>query len=226
MRNQKAGSHFLYNRLAGIFPDLACTRGVEPYLGSSFRNHKSPNFRRVFATDFVFTVVRDPVLTALRAFCEIDLRSQQSVLARYTNVSQHPKYKTVSCHDCPSCRYAAFLDSIAALEPLSHDFFHAYPQTVKTLVHGALDAVFKLEALDAGLAAIASRLGTQLNSTIVTKRDQHSHAVRGCCPRVEADVLALPQVVARMCQMYMADFVCFGYKLPAPCMPSAHPTGS
>lgn len=209
----------MYHAIADIFPDLDCERGVTPYLGSSLLKRSSPNFRTPFLTDFVFTVVRDPMATALSAFCEIDLR--KPLIRNDSLVQYRAKYKDIPCSRCPACRYISFLDGIAAKEPLSHEFFHAFPQTVKTHVAGAFSAIIKTEALDAGLAGIAVQLGTRVIQVTATKAAVHSHSSShkglSCCSRIEASVLASSQLMARICQLYIADYLCFAYELPAAC---------
>ena len=134
------------------------------------------------------------------------------------------RYEAVGC-SCVTCRYAAFLDGIEAREPLSHEFFHAYPQAVKTDVRvqprtARFDAVVKLEGLEPGLRAIAARLGLPFDSGAGAARStsstKHTTTTEPCCPS-EADVRADPQLVRRLCRMYHADFACFGYDLPPEC---------
>jgi len=61
------------------------------------------------ASDLIFTVVRDPVATALAAFCEIDLRGPSYRSRMYRNRMQYQaRYEAVSCERCPTCRYQAF----------------------------------------------------------------------------------------------------------------------
>ena len=223
MRNQKAGSEFLVHGLQQYFPDLSCRpNGVAPYLESD--DPKLASFKQlnlINASDLIFTVVRDPVATALAAFCEIDLRGPSYRSRMYRNRMQYQaRYEAVSCERCPTCRYQAFLDGIQQKEPLSHEFFHAYPQSVKTHVVDAFDAIVKLEALEAGLAAIAGRVGTPFRPGVApTKQQSHSHVVKAtsCCSRVESGVRGSKPILLRLCQMYWADFACFGYDIPAAC---------
>lgn len=239
MRNQKAGSKFLFaGGLQEYFPGLSCwPTGVAPYLKSD--DPKLASFGRlrlINATDLVFTVVRDPVATALAAFCEIDFRDpspapNETGVAVWLPVEKRQgprsywsqyqaRYEAVSCDRCPTCRYQAFLDGIQQKEPLSHEFFHAYPQSVKTHVVDAFDAIVKLEALEAGLAAIAGRVGTPFRPAVTpTGKMAHSHVVdaTSCCSRVESGVRGSKPLLLRLCRMYWADFACFGYDLPAAC---------
>jgi len=241
VRNQKAGSKFLFETGGGLqqyFPDLSCRQnGFAPYLESD--DPKLASFEHlnlINATDLIFTVVRDPVATALAAFCEIDLRDPsprsasnrtgvwlpvEKELPRKEYALQYQaRYEAVSCERCPTCRYQAFLNGIQQKEPLSHEFFHAYPQSVKTHVVDAFDAIVKLEALEAGLAAIAGRVGTPFRPAVApTKNQSHSHVVdaTSCCSRVESGVRGSKPLLLRLCQMYWADFACFGYDLPAAC---------
>ena len=67
---------------------------------------------------------------------------------------------------CPQERYRTFLESILTHTPLGHEFFHAFPQAIKTNVVAPaaddgrrFDAILKLEMLEDGLAAIAQQLG-------------------------------------------------------------------
>jgi hypothetical protein len=137
-------------------------------------------------------------------------------------------YKAQSCA-CASCRYSAFLDGVVRHEPLSHDFFHAYPQAIKTNIVGPpFDAVVKLEELEDGLASIAAVLGLAFlrNLSGFRVRDSGNTAKSSrCCTGV--DLRNDTSLLSRLCHLYAVDFTCFGYKRPHGCAvpPSTPMTG-
>ena len=67
VRNQKAASKLIFAGLQRSFPQLQCSEHKEPYLQDLTQES-------IRAAAFTFTVVRDPIATAVAAYCEIDRR--------------------------------------------------------------------------------------------------------------------------------------------------------
>ena len=239
VRNQKAGSSFLWHRPAHLqpapaglerfFPALRCERRRRDFLPYKealgdpvpiWARGRIPSVLPSWASedgDLLFTVVREPIATAGAAFCEVDERNQFACASESSCLE--PSYSRVGCGGSgATSRFAAFLRGIDAHEPLSEEFFHAYPQGVKVNVPH-LSVVVKLERLTHGLALLAARLGTRFNRSATlapTKEEAHTSHGRRCCPAVD-DVLAEPGLARQLCAKYAADFECFGYERPAAC---------
>ena len=107
-----------------------------------------------------------------------------------------------------ACRYAAFLDGIKDREPLSHEFFHAYPQSVKTLV-GEFDAIINKSlssSKDWPLSPCSLARGSSAARDRRQRRRTHSrspmpHAVHGwraACIHATAASAAVPPLLGRL----------------------------
>ena len=164
--------------------------------------------------DLVFTVVRDPVRTAISAFAEIDLLAGEKSKATY---------KHINCTACPNCRYRAFLRSLLNHEKLGNELFHAFPQTIKTGTVFPVDAVVHIERLNAGLKAIAAKLHTMFVPQKVTAGEKHSHALDRCWANIKVE--DEPDLLREVCRLYSSDFTCFGYERPETCAPADSPRG-
>ena len=114
------------------------------------------------SSDFVFTIVRQPIATAVSAFCEID---QGSGAHQGPGMwpPDRPRFRNMSCDDATG-RYKAFLEDVGT--PMNKLFFHAYPQAVKVDARPAgdrgYDAIVKIESLLDGLSEIAALTGCLL----------------------------------------------------------------
>ena len=222
---------------------------------------------------FVFTVVRDPIKTAIDAYVELGRRdflddveelslrsdpgSSSTRAAIYGNVSRSydawrrrkhevpmelpyrhdvgtggPEdarrqarsrkatwWRDVDC-DSPEAateRFRLFLDSLEARDNCGTQAYHVYPQAMKVNVvtrsEARFGAIVKLEALEAGLAQVAELAHTA--SPVLpppSKREEHTTDVDKCA-QLQLD----EELTRRLCKLYAADFVCFGYELPEEC---------
>ena len=222
---------------------------------------------------FVFTVVRDPIKTAIDAYLEIGRRaflddveelslrsdpgSSSTRAAIYKNVSRsydawrrrrheetmelptrhddgtgRPEdarrearsrkaswWRDVDC-DSPEAateRFSLFLDSLEARDDCGRQAYHVYPQAMKVNVvtrsEARFGAIVKLEALEAGLAQVAELAHTAPPVLPPpSEKEEHTTDVDKCS-QLQLD----GELTRRLCKLYAADFVCFGYELPAVC---------
>tara|TARA_B110001452_G_scaffold215241_1_gene186393 strand:- start:167 stop:676 length:510 start_codon:yes stop_codon:yes gene_type:complete len=87
VHNQKAGSMFLAGNgtngaLPRYFAGLTCTSHSLPYAEASAA--AGTHHLHTHSADFVFTVVRDPIATAVSAFCEVDRRDPSPFHGRHS----------------------------------------------------------------------------------------------------------------------------------------------
>lgn len=239
VHNPKAGSQYLHKAgLQGSFPELQCEDHplVDNYSRWPYRQ-LGVNFSRSFLSSrtFVFTVVRDPIATAVAAYCEVDRRdpSPQNSTGRWTSawvkeagilkrVWQYgAEYEAIPCNSDARLldRYRAFLGGIERHEPLSKAFYHAYPQALKTNVvpEGQFDAIVRLESLEDEFAEMAAHLGLRHHKVPVASASQAHTTKNGtCCPALDV-VNKHNSILAKLCELYSADWVCFGYEMPKAC---------
>lgn len=159
--------------------------------------------------DLLWTVIRDPLRMAVDAFGEVDL---------YGSTHKHHKatYQHVDCAACPNCRYKSFLEGIIKHEKLGSQFFHAYPQTIKTLTElGPVDAALPLEDLEGGMRLLAARVGTRFAPQERATALSHSHANHSCWGSI--DLATEPDLLRMACKLYSSDFTCFGFERPPGC---------
>lgn len=244
IRNQKAASQLLTYELGQLL-DLA----GPPRSGISITRSPLPEN----ASTFVFSFVRDPFEAALKGYLELRhlaaFRSIQyrAALARAFADDSLPASATgpanaSSIVPCTSERgataqFRGFLASLQRGDPLGGDVYHAQPQALKLdhVAYGAhgrdhgYDAIGRVETLAADLQAIRAVLALppsahalvgslDLSSPLARSR-RHSHRHEPCAQIDRTD----PQLMALFCNLYHADYVCFGEALPAACGGSVHP---
>jgi hypothetical protein len=132
-------------------------------------------------------------------------------------------WRDVDC-DSPKAatdRFRLFLDSLEARDDCGRQAYHVYPQAMKVNVVTrseasggfGFSAIVKLEALEAGLAQVAQLAHT--SPPVMpppSKKEEHTTDVDKCS-QLQLD----EGLTRRLCKLYAADFVCFGYELPEVC---------
>ena len=84
---------------------------------------------------------------------------------------------------------------------------------VVTRSEARFGAIVKLEALEAGLAQVAELAHTAPPVLPPpSEKEEHTTDVDKCS-QLQLD----GELTRRLCKLYAADFVCFGYELPAVC---------
>jgi len=180
------------------------------------------------AGDVSFTVVREPIATAVAAHLEISRRPDG--LAE----TAKPAYRSMARNNCsaPNARFEAFLDDIERRRNLGNQAFHAWPQALKVWASTRpLDLVVKLEHINRGMEEVLAALravtgGPSIRimaAPVVSKSRQSRlevHTTRSVTTASDNCTLDLtdPSLLRRLCRLYFADFVCFGYELPQACL--------
>jgi hypothetical protein len=210
VRNCKAGSSFLYAHFTDIFHVEKKKMGNMPlkFYDGSEDSSQAPQWGE---DRFVFTVIREPMVTALDAYLEVSIRSTKLA-------SPTPAFASMPCRtrDEATARFKKYLQDALNGTKISSDFFHSFPQALKIDADlrgsraGTFDSIVKIETMLDDLQTIPGFVG----STPDRDRD-HSHSEDPC-----GDVdMQDPRLMAILCRMYRVDYECFDYKLPAACKP-------
>ena len=258
--NPKAGSTFLTSSL-GLPHFLASSGSGQscwqcasvPTLQSARPNHSVDWPHR---DEIVFTVVRDPIATALAAYIELQRRPLlDSKMVAWKGFDQRklkywpPRYIAMPCNDKLQRlqRFEAYVDTVAQGFPIGREGHHIWPQALKVdhvtrTSPPSYDAIIHIEHLSEGMAFLASLANISANSSFETSsRYQHSTQLgsawasqrskrqrnsthdflwkgdghfSGCS---DIDLQGNERLLRKLCKLYEADFVCFGYGLPAAC---------
>ena len=116
-----------------------------------------------------------------------------------------------------------YLDALEARSPMGSQGFHVFPQALKidfVLRAPAYNAIAKVEDLKGGMERIAAAAGVPtpfLPHSTGTER--HSNANMPCAnfDLTTSDEPLAKDVLRRLCNIYAADYTCFGYELPEAC---------
>ena len=218
VRVQKAGSRLLWF-------------GLDRILGSPGNNRLRLRFchpgpcsfvpERVFA----WTVVRDPWDKALSAYADIHHHSE--CFARH-----FPNITALACDTTEADatrRFGEFLRTVTSGALACGESFHLWPSALlmdvirpRAASGGArFGAVARLEHLRRDLPAVLRSAGhAQFNLSLLDSSQlRHSHAAEPCVAnfaRAAADGGAAP-MLRDFCEIYHADYQCFGYDAPAAC---------
>ena len=228
VRNQKAASRFLTQWLPFLFnvSESRPTWGdnVEPiqtYL-EPYREVSAPTASASWLDSYLtFTIVREPFAMVKDSYLEISNRNQ-SVNAGANSVTVVPDapFRAMPCTNSKEAteRFLAFLHAARRGEPLGTEFFHAYPQALKVdaVPRGtrSFDAIGVMESLETDLNEIRALAGLDYTAMPQeTPIQAHSHADEGCANVDPND----ERVQRTLCEMYRADYVCFGYAAPPAC---------
>jgi hypothetical protein len=222
VRNAKAASTFLYDELAkgNLLPDLGrfSDHGRADWRTSG-ETDRSPNE----AGNFIWTVVRDPIDTALDAFEEVYRREVEPLGKEnpsLNNMDHSLPWFTYTGSN-PLARLKLFLGALEARQNLGVQGHHAYPQVLKVGGKAApFNAIVRLEdGLDsrsAGLPAIGSAAGVAFHVEKPSSEESHSNEHESFTV-TRSMALQDPEIARQLCRIYMADYTCFGYELPAIC---------
>ncbi len=150
-----------------------------------------------------FTVVADPLGTALKAYLEVSYRTG-------------PRLLPVRC-DRPRKRYEAFVDALATAEaPMGMHLYHAWPQAVKTDVlppGRGWDFIGRVERLQDDICDLLTLAGSPRMCGAVqrqlAKHVTHRQGEDQCMQHIE-DTVPNPATEEKMRHLYRADCLCFG----------------
>jgi len=217
VRNQKAASQLWVNSLDLLVgaPDvgadasrLQTTRVVD---------------QSVAERSFIFTMVREPLDTALDGYLEVRNKAmykeeeQQFVTRLFNN--------TAGADSCGSQEIATehfyrFLKALQAREPFGDEIWHVFPQAVKIDHVEAsedgqrYDAIGKVETFLADLNALRAVSGVPPMSAAdldtASEPFRHSHATQSCAS-VDWSDERLRRVAT---ELYAVDYLCFNYSWP------------
>eukprot|EP00928_Gymnodinium_smaydae_P045881 TRINITY_DN3053_c0_g4_i1.p1 TRINITY_DN3053_c0_g4~~TRINITY_DN3053_c0_g4_i1.p1 ORF type:complete len:342 (+),score=49.00 TRINITY_DN3053_c0_g4_i1:191-1216(+) len=243
VRNQKAGSVYIKKHIAEMFgekPDfineLAPLRNYAPTKPSALEalrsadrtreevGQKADSIDEEVSQDWnVFTVVRDPIDTAIDAYLEISHRlhrckdkCMQEVDDVTHESTQHPypAFHDMPCHSQAQAneRFKVYLKALRNGQKVSNQFFHAYPQALKVDVNfthrkNTFDLIADLEHLSSDLCGFSS-----FSCKDVERDSDHSHTGASCTPDLNDTV-----IMKELCDLYQVDFECFGYTMPPAC---------
>ena len=239
IRNQKAGSEVLFHAISNRTTfNFTSTRKC--YVGSTSvpkrrvgPNQHDPCFANAAerGESLLFTVVRDPIETALSAYLELRFRARyrdsKAGRVEFERLFANRNEKgDKSCNAAPNepdatNDFLAYLDAVERGAALGREAFHAWPQALKIdrlqADNRRFDAIGRLENLWEDIAALrkavlrnqASRAG--FSSSL--EQHRHSHSTASC----GAVDLSDGRVTETLCRIYRVDYTCFGIPLPVAC---------
>jgi hypothetical protein len=210
IRNQKAGSKYInwaMNSVFDCYPKISLDLDGQP---KSFRivqlKLEEAGIDLAPQPDhFGFTVIRDPIQTAVAAYLEVTKRAPKVQLdlglgpCKYINTSQQA-----------SARFMKYLLAAKDGKPLSKEFFHSYPQALKIDVTEPIDSIVKLEDISHELRSVPGYRGSMPE---LEEKEAQTHAKDPCANIDWED----PQLLRIFCDMYRVDYECLDYPLPAAC---------
>ena len=137
-------------------------------------------------------------------------------------------------------QFRLFLEALKRGDALGGDAYHAFPQALKldhmgvrsTTSTGRLgtsgsidqgsassvrmqgyDAIGHVESMEADLQGMRKMLGLQVaNLSKALQSSRHSHRHEACAQVDKKDA----RIATLVCDLYAADYACFGYRTPAP----------
>ena len=153
-----------------------------------------------------FTVVADPLGTALKAYLEVSYRSGEHLLA-------------VPCQK-PEERYEAFVDALATGEAdMGMQLYHAWPQAVKTDVlppGRGWDFIGRAERLGDDICDLLTLAGSPgMCGAVQSRLAKHVTHRKGdrkgeeCLMHI-ADTVPNAATLKKMRELYRTDCLCFG----------------
>ena len=231
VRNQKAGSTTVMEQLASA---LGGEKGgdwgkIVPYVWARSEAWPPESDNRTV----VFTVVREPAVTAVDAYLEVSMRYTENFYNDdLEGIPGEHRWLHMNCTD-PAARFSAFLDAVEARSALGRPAFHVFPQAVKTNIvseregiadfdsrgqvfhtRGRFDAVLKLEDLNSGMSSLGGIVGVNVTMPPSTEDGKHTLTKDVCA---DFQLTDYPDLMLRVCKIYHVDYVCFGYELPRVC---------
>ena len=221
VRNQKVGSDMIMSSArhsplgpekplsyAGRFP-----RGAVPSLAYAAPARLPDDF-------FVFSIVGDPATVAAKAYLEISRRrTRPQKYERDVEVRGGlGAYRRIPCDAASAtARFRTFLEELANGTDLGPEAFHAWPQALKLAVVAPrgpegrrFDALGRLEHIAEDFGEVRAAVGV-----VAPGHDRHGvlgrhHHTTAGLPCARPD-LADDGVRRLLCDLYAADFACFGY---------------
>ena len=222
VRNQKAASQLWVRE----FSNMLGIKGPFPGL------HRATNLKVPNGT-FVFSFVREPLQTALDGYLELRDQARFDPFLRDSLAAILGQPPSIDPNQCSSTtqatnEFVAFVGALRRRAPLGDGAWHTFPQAIK-LGHvdnstrgRRFNALGKVEHLLNDTNAIRALVGTpgqlswqQLSSQAFQSR-RHTLS-NTTCAQIDRDDATLQRLV---CEVYAADYTCFGYKRPDHCAKS------
>lgn len=233
VRNQKVASTYLAEDVGAIWKTGDARAGfemvLESYETSDARVHRDKSATLASADWFIYTIVENPLDAALKAYVEVSRRDD--LVTDSTNYYRSMPCKTQEQRTARAVRY--FEDVKNSSAHYGFEFFHSYPQALKVNVRSydgrerLFDTIGTLENLDDDFgrimkAALKTGGGRAFNFTAdaipelprVSYLPPKGHVEDDECSDIDTDS---DELVLLLCDLYRADFVCFGYELPKLC---------
>lgn len=249
VRNQKAASRYMKWKMARVFntsddemvrsPCLSTSRmpalsvrfssrpplltaqmeKFVPYRDPQLGTSDAPQLRFA-ASFFTYTMVRDPLATAVDAYLEVSQRLR--ALGNQSVPRTNESFRRLPCRDSAeaTARFVAYLKAASRGERLGTQFFHSFPQALKLDVSlrgshsNQFDAIGRVEELDESLQQMQALVGMDAGHVpSATDRDRHTKSASACSD-IDRDDPELQRVV---CELYRVDYECFDYELPRTC---------
>lgn len=167
-----------------------------------------------------FTVVREPIATALAAYSEVAAR-RHAASKFWLKAREQSGAEEEGClrpAHAANMRLHAFLDLVERGAPVSAEFFHFLPQAFKIRAGPQLAAIARLDALDSGMREVALLAGLpqgSLAAASVSYDRKRSSSPDAPCSRIDLEGDSVLQ--QRLCRLYAVDYACFTYALPTWC---------
>lgn len=219
VRNQKAASQLWVRE----FQNMLGIKGPFPGL-------RRAELLRVPNGTFVFSFVREPLQTALDGYLELRDQARFDPFLRDSLAAILGQPPSIDPNQCSSTsqatnEFVAFVGALRRRAPLGDGAWHTFPQAIK-LGHvdnstrgRRFNALGKVEQLLDHTNAIRALVGTpgqlsweQLSSQAFQSR-RHTLS-NTTCAQIDRSDATLQRLV---CEVYAADYTCFGYKLPEHC---------
>jgi len=219
VRNQKAASQLWVRE----FQNMLGIKGPFPGL-------RRASSLRVPNGTFVFSFVREPLQTALDGYLELRDQARFDPFLRDSLAAILGQPPSIDPNQCSSTtqatnEFVAFVGALRRRAPLGDGAWHTFPQAIK-LGHvdnstrgRRFNALGKVEQLLNHTNAIRALVGTpgqlsweQLSSQAFQSR-RHTLS-NTTCAQIDRSDATLQRLV---CEVYAADYTCFGYKRPDHC---------
>ena len=219
LKTAKAGSVSFQSFLIDRYRDSTCT------VVKDCSNTNLP-LGQLPAHIFGFTFVRDPLERALAGYAEVDAIHRQSENSK--KGQQQMKVAGTTFVNVPrnnfthgAARFLAYLDDLAKGRlPRDWKPGHSCPESdpLQSVEHAVrYDFVGRLESLSEDW-----KLMQQLAKVPLHKRTTAvplDHQGKNDDYLLDEATRRTDQVVRKVCELYAADYACFGYELPKPCWP-------
>ena len=173
---------------------------------------------------FAFTFVRDPLERALAGYAEVDAvhrhkdpKASKNQIAAGTTYIHVPRHNNTHGVD----RFLAYLDDLAnGRLPPAWKPGHSCPESnpLQNPEHAArYDFFGRLESLSEDWKLMQQLAGVPLQERTTASEVPFDHQGKDADYLEDEATKRTDEVVHKVCELYAADYACFGYELPTPC---------